>query len=390
MSVRSIAGINWQREKAPHVQSEVFHGAHYQGNAKTGIAVLLVGLSALLSPPSGAVETYILHASKAALTGSLALQGEKEAASIHFWNKPEDTITWTWAAPKPGRYRAELNYSLHPAMQGGRISLTAGNQRIVAPAATTSAWTEFKTFPLGVLSVERGGDLVVALQAAQMPQNASPAMPDVLWLLLTPSDAPATSESVRPSTEFKGKALFNGTTFTGWEGDLRQFRIADGAIIAGNLQEPNPRNEFLCTTREYADFELRFEARAWKGRANGGVQFRSHRVKDTREVSGYQADCTPGLWGGVYDESRRRTFLGIRLNAQATLETVKPADWNHCVIRCEGPRIRVWVNELMTLDYTEADAAIPRSGIIALQIHEGGPAEVSYKDIMIQDLSTFK
>jgi hypothetical protein len=40
---------------------------------------------------------------------------------------------------------------------------------------------------------------------------------------------------------------------------------------------------------------------------------------------------------------------------------------------------------VLTLDYTEADTAIPRSGLIGLQIHSGGPAEVAYKDIQIQE-----
>ncbi len=356
--------------------------------AKLWSTGLLVGISCLLSALSGVAETHVLHAWQARLTGNLKLQGEKEGASIHFWNKPEDTITWTWAAATPGRYRAELNYSLHPNMQGGKISLTVGDQRIVAPADTTAAWTDFRTFPLGIVSVERAGELSVVLQAAQMPLPTSSAMPDVVWLSLTPTDDPANSESTRPSASFQGKALFDGATFNGWEGDLRFFRIAEGTIIAGNLKEPIPRNEFLCTTREYSDFELRFQARAWMGRANGGVQFRSQRVKDSNEMSGYQADCTPGLWGGVYDEGRRGSFLGVRLNPERTTKVVKPADWNQCVIRCEGARIRVWVNDVLTVDYTEADASIPRSGVIGLQIHEGGPAESGYKDIQIQELPT--
>jgi hypothetical protein len=343
-------------------------------------------MSALLASLSVAAETHVLHAWQARLTGNLELQGEKEAASIHFWNKPEDTITWSWPAKEPGRYRAELNYSLDPKMRGGKISLTVGDQRLVAPAETTAAWTEFRTFPLGVLSVEKAGELAIVLQAAEMPSPTSSAMPDVVWLSLTPTDAPAISESVRPSAEFRGEALFDGATFTGWEGNLHYFRIADGAIVAGNLHEPIPSNEFLCTTREYADFELRFQARVWEGRANGGLQFRSQRLKGSSEMIGYQADCTPGLWGGVYDESRRRAFLGIRMHAEETVKAVKPADWNQCVIRCEGSRIRVWVNDVMTLDYTEADASIPRSGFIGLQIHEGGPAEVWYKDIKIEEL----
>jgi hypothetical protein len=356
---------------------------------KTSLA-LIVGVAgaicSLLPAHVSAAEAHVLHAWQARLTGNLKLQREKEAASIHFWNKPEDTISWIWPSAKRGRYRAELNYSLHPNMKGGRISLTIGAQRIVVAAPTTAAWMEFRTFPLGNVSVDEAGDVRVILQAAQMPSAESPAMPDVVWLSLTPTEESASSESARPSNRFKGEALFDGKSLSGWEGDRRYFRVAEGAIVAGSLQEPIPRNEFLCTVRDYGDFELRFQARVWLGRANGGVQFRSQRVQSSGEMSGYQADCTPGLWGRVYDESRRRAFLGVRLNPEETVKVVKPADWNPCIIRCEGPRIRVWVNEVLTLDYIEPDTSISRRGFIGLQIHEGGPAEVAYKDIAIQEL----
>jgi hypothetical protein len=38
------------------------------------------------------------------------------------------------------------------------------------------------------------------------------------------------------------------------------------------------------------------------------------------------------------------------------------------------------------VDYTEADASIPLSGKIALQIHSGGPTEVRYREIRLKKL----
>ena len=38
------------------------------------------------------------------------------------------------------------------------------------------------------------------------------------------------------------------------------------------------------------------------------------------------------------------------------------------------------------IDYTEKDESIPQSGVIALQIHEGGKAEASYKDVTVEEL----
>ncbi|HVX62525.1 MAG TPA: family 16 glycoside hydrolase, partial [Pirellulales bacterium] len=49
-------------------------------------------------------------------------------------------------------------------------------------------------------------------------------------------------------------SLFDGKTFEGWEGDLKVFRIEDGAIVGGSLEHKIARNEFLCTEREYGDF----------------------------------------------------------------------------------------------------------------------------------------
>src|SRR5262245_9629035 len=46
--------------------------------------------------------------------------------------------------------------------------------------------------------------------------------------------------------------LFDGKTFSGWEGDTNQtWRIQDGEIVGGSLATNVPRNEFLCTTRPF-------------------------------------------------------------------------------------------------------------------------------------------
>src|SRR5262245_7762082 len=55
----------------------------------------------------------------------------------------------------------------------------------------------------------------------------------------------------------KGKPLFDGKTFAGWEGDTKEtWRIEDGSLVGGTLTRKQPRNEFLSTTKEYADFVL--------------------------------------------------------------------------------------------------------------------------------------
>jgi hypothetical protein len=194
--------------------------------------------------------------------------------------------------------------------------------------------------------------------------------------------------SLQAAEPGKAVALFDGKTFAGWEGDTaKSFRIEDGAIVGGSMKANVPRNEFLCTTRSYTNFVLRLKFKLLGGpKANAGIQIRSQRVPNHHEVCGYQADMAdPAWWGSLYDESRRRKVLA-KSDMEALNKVLKRDDWNEYVIRCEGKRIRLAINGLQTVDYTEPDDAIPQHGIIGLQIHGGPPSEAWYKDITIEEL----
>jgi len=188
------------------------------------------------------------------------------------------------------------------------------------------------------------------------------------------------------ATETSPTQLFDGKTFKGWEGNEKFFRIEKGAVVGGNLKSRIPRNEFLCTKRTYKNFVLTLEVKLRGGpRANAGIQIRTKRIPNHHEVIGYQADMGQGWWGSLYDESRRRTMLA-KADPAVIKKVLKPDDWNKYVIRCEGPRIRLYLNGTLTVDYTEKDPKIPLEGIIGLQIHSGPPSEAWYREIRIQEL----
>ena len=203
------------------------------------------------------------------------------------------------------------------------------------------------------------------------------ALPCLLLLL-----APAFAE--KPP---EAKSLFDGKTFAGWDGDTKKtWRIEDGCIVGGSLETTVPRNEFLCTTKTFGDFELKVKFKLLGDRkgANAGVQFRTKRIPKHHEVSGYQADVGQGYWGALYDESRRNKVLAAP-DAKLLEKLVKHDDWNEYVIRAEGPRIQLFLNGTKTVDFTEKDDKIERTGIIGLQIHGGAKAKVLYKDITISE-----
>ena len=89
--------------------------------------------------------------------------------------------------------------------------------------------------------------------------------------------------------------------------------------------------------------------------------------------------------GALYDESRRNKVL-IKPDPKAVEQALKKNDWNEYVIRCRGRRIQTSINGVQMIDYTEADESLPQHGLIGLQIHGGGPAEASYKDVSIEEL----
>jgi hypothetical protein len=186
-------------------------------------------------------------------------------------------------------------------------------------------------------------------------------------------------------------ALFDGKTFTGWEGDTNKtWRIEQGAFVGGSLAAKVPRNEFMRTRRAYTNFVLRVKFKLLGtpagGFINGGVQVRSEPARNPpNEMVGYQCDMGEGWWGALYDESRRNKVL-LKPDPKAVEQALKKDDWNQYVIRCEGKRIRTSINDVDMIDYTEPDDSLPQHGLIGLQIHGGGPAVAFYKDITIEEL----
>jgi putative heme-binding domain-containing protein len=182
--------------------------------------------------------------------------------------------------------------------------------------------------------------------------------------------------------------IFDGRTLDGWQGDAATWRVVDGCIEAGSLERNQPRNEFLVWHEELANFDLtlRWKLEGTKGFVNGGVQLRSRRVPFHHEMVGYQADLGAGYDGGLYDESRRNRFLA-QPDAATKTKALKPTgEWNTYRIRAEGPRIRIWLNGVQTVDHTETDPSIPLIGQVAVQIHGNAFSVVRYKDIVLEKL----
>jgi len=165
---------------------------------------------------------------------------------------------------------------------------------------------------------------------------------------------------------------------------------ADTGVLTGTGRDL-PRNSFLVSDAVYDDFELELEVSIAAG-GNSGVQVRSHVDWQADgghgRLWGYQIEVDPSerSWsGGLYDEGRRSWLADLSENAPAR-EAFVVGQWNHYRIRCEGPRIRTWVNGVPAVDFTDAGPDLDLAGHVAFQVHGGQRADVAFRGVRLTEL----
>ena len=172
------------------------------------------------------------------------------------------------------------------------------------------------------------------------------------------------------------EAVFNGQNLQGWDGDPELWTVSHGEIVGSTDGRPLRRNSFLISEERFSDFELRFEVSLRNG--NSGMQFRSER-KGNWTVRGYQADLARGKgWGSLHGEGLPG---GLILDGwQDRAEFIVRSGWNGIAIRCEGHRIRIWVNGEVTTDVLDPGSL---EGVFAMQLHRGEPMQVRFRNLRV-------
>lgn len=218
----------------------------------------------------------------------------------------------------------------------------------------------------------------------------------------------------------EGKAIFNGTDLTGWEGNPLLWSVKDGCITGITPPDPaDPKkgiikhNTFLVwKAGTVGDFELTLKYRIEKG--NSGIQYRSKELAPGEFgpiISGYQADFEAGTtYSGILYEERGRGILAKRSekttikagpdgkkpvvevtgstgDSAAIQASIKSEDWNEYKIVAKGNHVQHFINGMQTVDVTDEDIInAPKEGLLALQIHQGPPMVVQFKDIVLKEL----
>lgn len=206
-------------------------------------------------------------------------------------------------------------------------------------------------------------------------------------------------------------SLFNGQNLEGWEGNPAIWSVKDGAITGETKPDTNLKhNTFLVwKAGTVADFELRLSYRIVKG--NSGIQYRSKVIKqgpDGPIVGGYQADFEAGkTYSGILYEEQGRGILAqrgqmVRITSandgkhkvdvtgktgdSAEIQAaIKDEGWNDYVVIAKGNHLVHMINQRVTVDVTDEDAAhAAKSGVLALQVHAGPPMVVQFKNLRIK------
>jgi len=208
-------------------------------------------------------------------------------------------------------------------------------------------------------------------------------------------------------------AIFNGKDLEGWDGNPDFWSVTDG-VIRGTTDQKRTRGNTFCIWRGglLKDFELRISFRIRNG--NSGIQYRSQDAGGWRVV-GYQAEVEnkKGKVGFLYheggrgwlvnvgekmviDENGQKKVVGKLGDKMELTKDYQMKGWNHYRIIASGNHLQHFLNGVQTIDLIDKDVnPIDKikgrnekkgalSGILALQIHAGGPMLVEFKDIFLK------
>ncbi len=168
-------------------------------------------------------------------------------------------------------------------------------------------------------------------------------------------------------------ALFDGKTLNGWR---NPYTWGESKVVGNEVHLTANKKFFLVTEKSYTDFVFEVDIFLPPGQANSGVMFRAH--VEPNKVFGYQAEVDGDpvrQWsGGLYDEGRRMWFASpIKGDAASEKafrdragKAFKRDGWNTYRITCQGKRLKIEVNGVVT---TDIEDSMDASGPIGLQHH---------------------
>lgn len=283
-----------------------------------------------------------------------------------------------------GSARADLNYILETVVDPNAVipndyrgtTVTTKDDRVITgvvkkdDAGGITLATANETLALPRDDIES----VQVSQISMMPEGllaplSDQEVRDLIYYLGRPGQVPllATSDTIA--------YFFNNKDLAGWDGNTELWRVENGELV-GTSRTGLQHNEFLKSQMVFGDFRLICEVKLTPNKENSGIQFRSEPLP-SGEVKGYQADVGAGWWGKLYEEEGR-AILWDKPGEQF----VNRDGWNTYEILAVGHKVLTAINGKLCVDLDDPKGAT--QGIIAFQLHSGGPLEVRYKNFQLE------
>ena len=281
-----------------------------------------------------------------------------------------------------GSNRVNLEYLLSNMLDPSAVMAKEYQPSVIATSDGRVLTGIVKSQDDDALHVQTANELIVLPrgEVERMKQSQQSMMPDDLLKQHSPAEVrslvaylASSGQVPTAATADNVKNFFNGTDLSGWQGNESLWSVEQRQIVGrtSGLEQ----NEFLSNDLVFDDFRLRCQVQLVDNRGNSGIQFRSEVLPDGL-VRGYQADIGAGWWGKLYEEHGRALLWPEGGEAH-----VKPG-WNSYEVLAVGDKIQTWINGQLCVDLL--DSAGAKRGIIALQLHSGGPTEVRFKEFEIE------
>ncbi len=241
-----------------------------------------------------------------------------------------------------------------------------------------------------------GGRQYVAIAAGGSGKNATKSGDSIIAFALPQAEEDRRPPDQRgsPPSDARWIDLFDGATLNGWVhmNGAHTFTVEDGAIVGRTVESSASMNSFLCTLREFGDFELELETMIDRI-TNSGIQIRT-QVKPVQtagrgfessagRVNGPQVEIRrfykgQPATGLLYGEAMGTGWLSSQRKIDEGHSYFTDEGWNALRIVAVGPRIRTWVNGHLVEDLVNEDVYKTHSrGFIGLQIHGVSERELS-------------
>ena len=207
-------------------------------------------------------------------------------------------------------------------------------------------------------------------------------------------------------------SMFDGKTLSGWEGDAKYWRAADGVMTGEITPETVIRSNTFLIWRGGApeDFELRVDYRI-SASGNSGINYRSVVVEDKVTpanrfaMRGYQYDIDgKNQYTGNNYEEKGRLFLAERGEVTHVTGTRIPvvlarvgdnkemvrfinSDWNAIYLSIRGNTMIHGLNGQLMSVTVDDDPNRERKGLIGVQVHVGPPMRIEYRNWRIRTIA---